>query len=60
MVNFKEIGLNKKLKKLEKEKLPTEPEIEKENNNLQEEEAAFEKKFRLKAKKHVKRKKAHK
>jgi hypothetical protein len=60
MVQLKEYGLNKKLKKLEKEVLPSLTKIENENRKLKEKEESFEKKFRLKKSKHVKRKKARK
>jgi hypothetical protein len=60
MVHIKEYGLDKKLDKLEEETLPTESGIEKENKDLLEKEAEFEKKFRLKKKKNAKRKKTRK
>jgi hypothetical protein len=58
MVNLKKYGLDKNLKEMEKVNLPTQAEIEKENAALSEKEAEFEKKFKLKKRKHAKRKKA--
>jgi hypothetical protein len=60
MVNLKEYGLNKKLKKLEKEVLPSLTKIENENKKLKDKEESFENKFKLKKSKHVKRKNTRK
>ena len=52
MVNLKDKELNKKLRKLEKEELPTIKDIKKENELLKSREERFNKKFLRKSKKH--------
>jgi hypothetical protein len=48
MVNQKNKQLNKIIKKIEKERIPTLEDIKRENTKLTKEEVSFQKKFKLK------------